>query len=95
LASARSISRGRPCCPCWRTSLPTTDLAALFTGRIPEPLAVDVERGWLLLPDLGPPIREVPDDVKLAALQTYAQLQLDSVRHAEALIRAGCPDRPG
>lgn len=71
----------------------TVCLAALFPGRVPEPIAVDLERGWMLLPDVGPWIYGTPEDVKLAALQGFAQLQLDSVEQADHLLRAGCPDR--
>jgi hypothetical protein len=71
----------------------TARLAAMFPGRVPEPLAVDRERGWLLLRRFGDTIRTVADDVKLAALLEFTQMQLQSIQHIEELLEAGCPDR--
>lgn len=61
------------------------------------PLAVDAERGWLLLPDGGPTLRthldRDPDPSRWEQLlPKYAQLQ----RHLEDRVLPGVPDcRPG
>ena len=52
------------------------------------PLAVDAPRGWMLLPDGGPPTGELP----AAALAQYARLQLALAPHAGELVPLGVPD---
>jgi hypothetical protein len=52
------------------------------------PLAVDAPRGWMLLPDGGPPLGDVPAD----ALAQYARLQRALVPHAAGLPALGVPD---
>ena len=71
----------------------TVRLAAMFPGRVPEPLAVDYDRGWMLLRRFGDTIRTVPDDDKLVALLEFTQLQRQSIQYIEELLEAGCPDR--
>jgi hypothetical protein len=71
----------------------TAQLASLFPDRVPMPLTVDTERGWMVLPDLGYPNREVPYHVQMDELRAYARLQSDSVAHVPQLLQAGCPDR--
>jgi hypothetical protein len=61
-------------------------------------LAVELERGWMLLPDGGTRLREVirakgdsrPWEV---VLPTYAALQMDLVSRREELLALGVPDR--
>jgi hypothetical protein len=66
-------------------------------GAVLEPVAVDVERGRLLLPDGGTPLPEaVPRDELLAAMATelrrYGELQRAVAPHADALVALGVPD---
>jgi Phosphotransferase enzyme family len=61
------------------------------------PLAVDVERRWLLLPDGGPVLGETLQgrpliDALCAAVAAYGQLQLDLAGAVDELLRAGVPD---
>lgn len=66
-----------------------------------EPIAVDPERGWLLLPDGGIPLGDALDDEALvdamaAVLPRYAELQLALAPAVEEMLAAGVPDmRPG
>jgi hypothetical protein len=53
------------------------------------PLAVDTPRGWMLLPDGGPPAGE---DALPAALGQYGRLQRALAPHADALPALGVPD---
>jgi len=61
-------------------------------------LAVELERGWMLLPDGGTRLREViraegdsrPWEI---VLPTYAALQMDMVSHREEILALGVPDR--
>ena len=63
-----------------------------------SPLAVQLERGWMLLPDGGTRLREV---VRAAGdsrpwetvLPAYAALQMDMVSHREEIHALGVPDR--
>jgi hypothetical protein len=74
--------------------------AAWGVTNIVLPLDVDVERGWLLLEDGGPTLRQTrPDgtgDTDLAAweaiLAEYAGLQRSVEDRAEELLRLGVPD---
>ena len=71
----------------------TSRLAGLFPGRVPMPLGAQEDDRWMLLPDLGKPIRYVTGDEKTDALALFAELQLRSVDHTTALLDMGCPDR--
>jgi hypothetical protein len=72
-------------------------LARVAPERVLTPLAVDVERGWLLLPDGGPSIGERAAGPALvgamaAALPRYAQLQRALAPHAGELLDLGVSD---
>lgn len=72
-------------------------LATVAPKWILDPIAVDVSRGWVLLPDGGPTLREVLgegslSDALVAVLPQYAQLQLDLMPHTEDLLGAGVVD---
>ena len=75
-------------------------LDALTRWRMPgilEPLAVDVERGWLLLPDGGTRLRETLDggpglDAWLRILPEWATLQRELAPRADQLVALGVPD---
>jgi hypothetical protein len=62
---------------------------------VPELLAADLERGWMLLGDGGTRLREAGLDVACweEVLARYAQLQLDLVADRDELLAAGAPDR--
>lgn len=72
----------------------TVALARLFPGRVPEPLAVDLDRGWLVLADLGPELGwGAPLEVRAEVLRRWSAMQRESVPHVAALRAAGCRDR--
>lgn len=66
-------------------------------GHVLEPLALDVDRGWLLLPDGGPTLRDVEGaatDLRLweRMLVEYAEMQRAVEPYADELRAAGVPD---
>jgi hypothetical protein len=63
-------------------------LAREAPGDVLAPLAVDAPRGWMLLPDGGPP----PDELPAGALGQYGRLQRALAPHADALPALGVPD---
>jgi hypothetical protein len=68
-------------------------LARLRPELVPELVAVDLERGWMLLADAGDRLRERPDAAVWPRLLTdYAELQIAAVADADALLAAGVPD---
>ena len=76
-------------------------VVAFLAGRRPEvvpaPLAVDPERGWMLMADAGIRLRELVEaerDVSrwLDVLPLYAQLQVDLAWAAAELVALGAPD---
>jgi hypothetical protein len=67
-------------------------------GSVPELLAGDDRRGWMLVADSGVRLVDLhPDGVPLPVwrrlLRAYAQLQLDTAPAADELVAAGVPDR--
>jgi hypothetical protein len=65
--------------------------------RVPRPIAVDLDRGWVLLPDGGGTLGEQLGDVALAdalvaVLPQYGQLQRDLAPHADELMSFGVAD---
>jgi Phosphotransferase enzyme family len=72
-------------------------LHSAVPGRVLAPIAVDVDRGWILLPDGGPSLGDRLDDVDLAAtlaviLRCYAELQRDFVPETDAALALGVAD---
>ena len=66
-------------------------------GHVPELVATDPERGWLLMRDGGERLRELVRTTRdLVHWQTllpeYAELQLAVAPHADELLAAGVPD---
>jgi len=66
-------------------------------GRVPAPLAADVARGWIVLPDGGPALAERLGGADLvdaleAALPQYGQLQRDLAPLACDLLAMGVAD---
>jgi hypothetical protein len=72
----------------------TAHLAGLFPGRVPRPLAVDSDRGWMLLDDFGPVVGWGAEPaVKLAVVSAIGQLHVDASAHGEDLLAIGALDR--
>lgn len=72
-------------------------LATVAPKWVLDPIAVDVDRGWVLLPDGGPTLGDILGDDGLSdalvqVLPQYAQVQLDLMPHAEDLLAAGVVD---
>ena len=71
-------------------------LAKVAPDRLPPVWASDEERGWLLMPDQGPHLREVADADSIVGLwsgvlRRYARLQRASVDVADDLVAGGVP----
>ena len=65
---------------------------------VPELLAVDRARGWMLMRDGGVRLREIIAEERdlgrwRSVLPRYAGLQLDLASHADELVALGAPDR--
>ena len=73
-----------------------TELARRTPGRVLDPVAVDTGRGWSLLPDGGPTLRELaePDPARwVDVLVAYAELQREAAPAADELVALGVPDQ--
>ncbi|MGW2278657.1 aminoglycoside phosphotransferase family protein [Streptomyces sp. NPDC001770] len=76
----------------------TESLARWIPGRVLEPLAVDSERGWSLLPDGGPLFRDALDRGAAGPaeweemLRQYAQTQRELTPHVGRMESLGVPD---
>jgi hypothetical protein len=69
-------------------------LARLYARNVPEPLAVDASRRWMLLDGLGPAVGwSAPVEEREAALRTFGHLQVGSADHVDDLLAMGCVDR--
>ena len=77
-------------------------VVSVIAGRrpdlVPELLAADLERGWMLMGDGGLRLREIVERERslrrwLELLPLYAKLQIDLARHADELVGVGAPDR--
>ncbi|TCB92693.1 aminoglycoside phosphotransferase family protein [Micromonospora zingiberis] len=72
-------------------------LARLTPGRVLDPIAVDLDRGWAVLPDGGATLREVAGGESDPSrwervLPEYAELQRVTVAHVDELLALGVPD---
>jgi Phosphotransferase enzyme family len=72
-------------------------LATTAPGRVLTPIATDVARGWVVLPDGGPPLGEQLTGADLVealvpALVDYGRLQLDLAPHVDGLLALGVTD---
>jgi hypothetical protein len=72
-------------------------LARLRPDLVLTPLAVDAERGWMLLPDGGERLREVLGRERsparwLEIMPRYAELQIASAARLDELLERGLPD---
>ena len=72
----------------------TVLLARLQPGRVPDVIAVDTDRAWMLLADGGTRLRDVPASVEHweRVLPDYAELQIALAPHAAELLELGVPD---
>lgn len=74
----------------------TAALADRWPERMPALLALDAERGLLLLGDAGRPLRELgvdAPDAWLDVLPLYAELQRGEAAHTHEHVDAGVPDQ--
>lgn len=63
-------------------------------GEVPAPLAIDEERAWMLLPDLGPALaRESEVSLWIESLRGHARLQRSFADQTERLLSFTCVDR--
>ena len=65
---------------------------------VPELLAADFDRGWMLMADGGTRLRELIEEERdlgrwLDVLPRYAELQIDLAADADRLVAVGGPDR--
>jgi hypothetical protein len=69
-------------------------LAGLFPDHVPAPLAVEPERGWMVLDGFG---ARVGWDASLEAVEavarTFARMQVEAAGHVDLLLASGCRDR--
>ena len=75
----------------------TTVVSRLRPDCVPRPLAVELERGWMLMADAGTRLREVIEHERdlrpwLDVLPLYAGVQLDLAGHSDELLALGAPD---
>ena len=72
----------------------TSTLAARWPDRLPEVLACDDARGWLLTTDAGTPFGDLgnPPERWLDVLPRYAELQRGEALRLDPHISAGVPD---
>ena len=66
-------------------------------AHVLEPIALDVERAWIVLPDGGPLLADQTDRERLpgqlaAVFPQYAELQLQVTGHRDELLAAGVAD---
>jgi hypothetical protein len=72
-------------------------LAAVAPGRVPEPVALDLDRGWVLMRDGGERLRELVHSSRdlhhwESVLPAYGELQLAVAPELDVLLAAGVPD---
>ena len=72
----------------------TARLAERFPGYVPAPLAIEPERGWLLLPEFDELFPwTAPLETRADALRRFAGLQRRSAAEIDELLADGCLDR--
>ena len=72
-----------------------TRLAEKFPGQIPPPLAIEPEKGWMLLDDFGADLGtdSASAEEVASALRQFGALQIKSTPAVEELLGLGCFDR--
>jgi hypothetical protein len=69
-------------------------LARLFPDNVPAPLAVDPERGWMVLAGFDAKLGwDAPLEVVAEVARTFARMQVEAAAHVDLLLAAGCHDR--
>jgi hypothetical protein len=73
----------------------TRELGRRHPGQVPVLTAVDEDRGWMLMRDLGgePLSASSPPSSLAEALRAYARMQLSWIGRGDELTTLGCPDR--
>lgn len=73
----------------------TRVLAKRYPDNLPQVVAVDGARGWMLVRDFGGERLDECQDITQweAALRSFARLQVDMVSHTGSVIAMGCHDR--
>ncbi|MCI2430620.1 aminoglycoside phosphotransferase family protein [Candidatus Acetothermia bacterium] len=73
----------------------TQTLAAWYPENSPKVIAIDADRGWMLMEDVEGQSWDHVQNPKIweDALQRYAQIQIASAAHTDQLRVLGCPDR--
>jgi aminoglycoside/choline kinase family phosphotransferase len=84
----------KQCAPVQAFEVPlTVALASRWPDRVPEVVAADSGRAWLLLRDAGTRLRESRDLATfLRALELYGELQRDEAARVDELLALGLPD---
>ena len=84
----------KQCAPVQAFEVPlTVALAARWPDRVPEVVAADIERAWLLMRDGGTRLRDGSTlDPFPVALQLYGELQLGEVGRVDELLEIGLRD---
>lgn len=74
----------------------TAYLAKLFPTAIPRVLTADLSRGWMLMASAGTQQLDQSSglDTWCAAVQRYAEMQVELSRHVERLMALGCSSFP-
>ncbi|MEV6272573.1 aminoglycoside phosphotransferase family protein [Kribbella sp. NPDC051936] len=63
-------------------------------GEVPAPIAIDEQRAWMLLPDLGSPLAGEDDiAVWIDAVRNHARLQRSYATEPDRLLEYSCADR--
>jgi hypothetical protein len=71
----------------------TALLVRLYPDDVPSVIAIDAERGWMIIGDVGTDLRTSLDfQLWHKALMRLVELQHDSRPHLDALLSSGCPD---
>lgn len=72
----------------------TAELSTRWPDRVPELLAYDETRAWLLLADAGTQLRDLgnPPELWLDVLPRYAKLQRGEAAHVQDHLAHGVPD---
>lgn len=70
-------------------------LAARHPQQVPVPLALDPDRRWMLMADIGGlPIHDVPEVTRWEeAVRAYGRIQIDYASRVGELLALGSPDR--
>jgi Phosphotransferase enzyme family len=84
----------KQCAPVQAFEVPlTVALAARWPDRVPQVVAADPERAWLLLRDGGTRLRESGDVATFVrALELYGELQREEAGRVDELLALGLPD---